>query len=194
MSTLPKGSTPLPAGVAERRAEVFDRLRGHVENVECAECIGHDRTRPGGDPNGRFAVLAQGNDGKLLELTRCSSLARAVRTAESHVSEGWMIHGAYDLDILAGDDPLPMEGDRVNFEDQGEHYIVGVRDELIEGEIAYTYDLDFDANADPDSATYREVRDDEFTIIERGEPDERLPVKHAVAAVRNIVVFDTVAS
>lgn len=102
-SRLAKGEVPLPPGVPEARAHRFEDLRDAIEARECSECIGHDQSRPGADPHGRFALHAMGDGGRS-ELTRCSSHARAQVVAGSHLAEGWTVLALYDLDETEDDD------------------------------------------------------------------------------------------
>jgi hypothetical protein len=99
----------------------------------------------------------------------------------------------YDLDQLAGPEPRPQEGDRVLYSEQ-ELYVSWVREELIEGEVAYTYDLDPNPDADLDTAAELSVDPEEFEVIERAEEDERMPVRYGLAKVVVSVVFNTVPS
>lgn len=202
MPQLQKGAVPLPEGVPEQRAEVFMRLRDHIESYECRECLGHDNSRPGGDPHGRFAVHAQG-DGGHSELTRASSLARCEDIAISHIRDGWAIVAAYDLDTLSGPEPRPDEGDKVKLTNEGRErcgesddtfYVVGTETDTFDGEAYEKLYLSRNKDAGYLGGDY-DVKIDEayVTIIEPATPEERLPVKHSIAAQRIIVVFNTVA-
>lgn len=203
-----KGTIPLPAGVAEQRAERFERLAEAIEQRECSECIGHDQTRPGADRHGRYALHAQGDGGRS-ELTRCSSPSRAEVVAESHLNEGWTIVALYDLDTLADEGPRPIEGDVVKlteegrgrifaeFPDQvtGTFFVVGSETDTFDGEAYERLYLARNADADYLSGDYSYRIDEQYvTVVERAEPDKRLPVKYDVAAVVQRVVFNTVTS
>lgn len=177
--------------------ERFDRLSESVSDFECAEVLSHDRSRAGGDPTGRWAVLAQGNDGKLLELTRCSSPARGQVVAESHIREGWAIRGLYDLDTLIGGEYEPREGDRVTYchADDPEHvyYVTAVQSDTCEGEYVDKFYLDDDQDAFLD-AEHMDLFADDLAVVEMAEPDDRLPVKYDVAGMVTTVIFNTVPS
>lgn len=191
--------------IAALRAARFEALISAIAGYECTECLGHDRTRPGGDPAGRYAILARANNGKLLELTRVSSRVRAQVVIGSHISEGWAVSALYDLDGLAGDEPLIDEGDIVRL--NGFSYeVLRVDEELSDGEIArYLVLLSSSRPVVPggewttrpssnwddwDSRTHQ----DEVELVKRCEPDERMPMRYEVAETRVIVVFNTVAS
>lgn len=183
------------------RIEVFNRLLDVVEQRECSECIAHDQSRPGANTNGRYAVIAQGDSGRT-ELTRCDR-EHAQIVAESHLDSGWTILGMYDLDTLAGEAPPIYEGDvvRLVYEDNVmrtngpmTYTVVRVDEELIEGEIGRYLCLVEEGKPEPEDWDGWDLRehDDNVVLIERGEPDERLPVKYGVAAIIQCVVFNSV--
>lgn len=184
-------STVAPKILAARAA-TMERLADHVAQTQCCEVIGHDRTRAGGDPVGRFVVLAQGDDGARSELTRCSSRERAAKVAETHVLEGWMIHGLYDLDRLKGEAPTIGEGDEVLDQD-------GVWREVTELDASWAADFAehgrntvcWETEDEPGFMYTDEV--DYDGGVRLAEPDERLPVKYATAGVKVVVHFDSVA-
>lgn len=181
---------------AERRKR-FNRLAQSIEDYNCRECVGHDQTRPGASRDGRYAVHAMGDEGRS-ELTRCNGRERAQIVAESHMDQGWQVQALYDLDTLAGEPPTIDEGDEVEYAPGDVVYrftVDHVEEELIEGEVGrYLCLIENGRTSDSYDDYDHRVHECDVTVVERGEPDERLPVKYDVAGVVRQVIFNTVAS
>lgn len=171
----------------------FERLREYIEAYECGECLGHDRTRRGGTPDGRWAIHAQGDEGRS-ELTRVSDRKdRAQMVCEGQIAEGWTIRAIYDLDELAGDEPGIEIDDTVIVDgDESVHYVVtDIMATTNNGFDAECFELD---HVDTDGESLSEVLDTRVTVVEKAEGDTRIPKRYDVALIKVVVAFNTVAS
>lgn len=124
-------------------------------------------------------------------------------TAAQDAREGMAPECYFDLDALAGDPPSIAEGDIVSYqhEDVPYNYRVNrVEDDHEHGEMFHWLYLievggALDSKDDLDWDDY-DHRVDEYRveIVERDEPDDRMPVRYTVAAVKVVVAFNTVPS
>lgn len=180
--------------VQQQRAERFDAL---IDHHECRARRNYSRPATGALP--RYALVSH-QDGQGYFLVAIAGREQAATYAAADVTEGWQPHALYDLDRLDGDEPLIHEGDVVQYAtqtEQGRWVVCRVEEEVVEGELARYLCLvppgTDEASRKWDDWDHR-VYEDEVTILERGQPDERLPVSYGVADVQVRVVFNTVAS
>lgn len=113
------------------------------------------------------------------------------RVAARDVQEGRQPVCFYDLDTLAGDEPEPGEDDVIElldgaqslpaFEHPGPYVIDST--ETKDGET--TLNLSFDGERAGWCYVY------ECRVIERGEPDERMPVRYLLARIETFVAFNS---
>lgn len=179
--------------------ERIETLLAHLEDEHgTAE---EDSSIPGAAKSERYAVALVDNDPNRQHgtyLARANSLERATRLAEQAFDDGLRATGVYDLATLDGPEPGFREGDRVTYDREEDHpgrvyWVVQTDLALYEGEPYTVLWLDPDEpGIDPDDAEYQEIDCANVTLVEAEEPDERLPVRHALAALRVVVAFDTV--
>lgn len=107
----------------------------------------------------------------------------------------------FDLDELAGDEPSPREGDRVALlmnmhgyaarAHGGDWYVVESTTAVADG-IAYE---ELDLARGPDGEPQWTGIDEQYvTVLERAEPDERMPVRYGLAKIVTAAVFNTIPS
>jgi hypothetical protein len=149
------------------------------------------------ETGGRYAILTVSANGVARILTRCETVEICEQAAQDAVLDGWTVAAMYDLDILDGDPPAVSEGATVRYDE--ELYVVGrVDEELVEGQICRYMCLhepgsDISVFTGWDSWIHREP-ESECVLVDSPQPDDRLPVRHEVAAVRVLVVFDRAAA
>lgn len=180
MMRLPKGTIPLMPDVIEQRAQRFARLVEHYENAAV------DNRLPGGGEHDRYAVLARcaGPTDNIWRFTRVSSFARAEVNAMACVKHGWEVECAFDLDILDGPTPALQVGDEV-LSDDGMRWlsIEATQRRYSDGSRVILHTAEgfvFEDETDEDGG------------VRRNTPDPRWPVRHDIAAIRTVVVFNTV--
>lgn len=173
---------------------------------------------------GRYAVVCESTRGHGYHVTNVTDRSEIEPAARASIRESWEPVCYFDLDVLAGDEPMPNEGDIVAYANEchddcrhpnldhaaaGEpcqtsdgvqldwpprYFVLRLDEELSEGEIAYYLILNrvgsthTDAWDDWDERVYW----DEVTLVERAEPDERMPVRYGVARITTTVAFNTV--
>jgi hypothetical protein len=192
------GDLPDDIQIAESRAARFQGL------LEGYEADGPDGSVPGASrpvvtthkdqqlvrKHPRYAIVTRSERwGYFINLA--DDIAGVKEVAVANLEEGWLPVCYFDLDLLVGEEPLPGEGDKVLFEDQGEMFVVCEHDDLIEGEVAYTYDIDPKPETSQFEAMYRGVTPEEITVIEPATPDERNPVRYLLAQLVTIAVFNS---
>jgi hypothetical protein len=184
--------------IAEDRQKLYqqrtDRFHALLDEVGAE---GPDSTVPGSSSSsepGRFAVLTDNNIRGGRSLDFADDLAAASKVGAANIDQGWVPLAYFDLDDIDGEEPPPREGDLVEY-DGDEFYVVHASDELVEGAIHWLLWLDEEESkaAGPiDAAQHAEISQHDVTIVEREEPDHRLPKRYDVARVEAIVVFNTV--
>lgn len=147
---------------------------------------------------GRYVVMVE-NDlrSQGYSLARCD-FENISDVAMADFENGWQPVCYFDLDELAGDEPLPDDGDKVLI----------LKDDLrtpVEGEAAgpwYVVDSDkgsswyrkLDLAREPDGEPQTWHHADHILVIERAEPDDRMPVRYELAKIIQIAVFNTLPS
>lgn len=171
------------------RLERFERVKSGYE------ADGPDSTVPGATSvhsrPGRYAVVTVSLRGHGYFVNYASALMNVEIVAAANLGEGWQPVCYFDLDDLG--DPLPpYEGDIVNYGGE-RHHVVLVTDDVAEGELYHKLYLHkTDAGAMFDECEL--VDEDDVEILERGEPDDRMPVRYGVAKIHTVVVFNTIPS
>lgn len=99
----------------------------------------------------------------------------------------------FDLDELAGDEPPAYEGDVVEYDGERWH-VIRTEDDHAEGVLFQWLHLDKDPNVDWLDGAAKRVDESECIVVERAEPDTRMPVRYAVAHITIAVAFNTVPS
>jgi hypothetical protein len=128
----------------------------------------------------RWVVESWSQKGHGTFLTGAASREHAESdVAGANVSEGWVPVALYDLDDLAGDEPPIDEGDRIRL-GTGTFEVTGTD----EKDGAPTLDFWEGENA-------RWCYADDAELIERAEPDERLPERYPVARCAVFVAFNS---
>jgi hypothetical protein len=129
---------------------------------------------------GRWAVVTHGSRGHGHFVTNVIDKAELEQVAAEDLSDGWVPICYYDLDRLAGDEPPPEEGDKV---DAGRGTVTVTEEDSKDG--IPTVGL-----SDGTFAFVGDVR-----IVERETSvDARLPARYDVAKVVAVVAFNTLPS
>jgi hypothetical protein len=126
---------------------------------------------------GRWAVVTCNAHGDGHFVTNVAVESALPHVAAAKLEEGWVPLCYYDLDNLAGDEPLPAEGDQVSV---GDGTLTVTETEHKDG--MPTVGLS--------DGTWQFAGDIE--VVERvGSEDRRLPLRYEVAKVITVVVFNT---
>lgn len=184
---------PAPGDLAARRAIRFENVCAAYSNQSCNGRLGPDRTVPGAARGvAQYAVICE--TGRAFTANFCASREDVAALAAHELKDGSAPVCYFDLDHLAGDAPLLDEGDVVEV-DGDRLYVNHVDEQLIEGEVARYVCLARDPDADWDDWLHR-IHEDEFSgkVLERAQPDERLPIRFDVADIVVQVVFNTIAT
>lgn len=128
----------------------------------------------------RWVVESWSRKGHGTFLTGAASRDEAeAEVAGAGVQEGWTPIALYDLDALAGVEPEIAEGDTVR--------TTRTPPEAVEVESTDTKDGALTLNFASGGWDYA----DDCELIERAEPDDRLPVRYPVARVAVFVAFNS---
>lgn len=156
---------------------------------------------------GKWVLLEHGNGGGYFA-TNLHNHSEIEETAARHAREGMAPECYFDLDVLVGEEPMVGDGDIVIYEDDDEgsssygkhrYRVERVDEDLVEGEIAhYPVLVQIGGHFDRPDAGWDDydhrVYWDEVEVIERAYPDDRMPMRYSVAAVKVVVAFNTVPS
>lgn len=190
---------------AERLESIIDGYEVFEDGMPDPTVPGADKPRwssPQGEPilnyHPRFVLVTQYGDKGNYRLRLGKDLRGIEQLAADAATDaegGEQPICYFDLDRLAGEEPAVFEDDVVRYpdDDMGRHYRVQrVEEELIEGEVArYLCLLEQGRTAEFwDDWTHR-VHEEEVGIVERVEPDERMPVRYLLAKVATIVAFNS---
>lgn len=183
-----------------------ERARRFAMILEGYEAEGPDCTVPGAGrvektddgtvtSHPRYALVEQRGDSGYYFVNLADSRSAIAELAAEGIRDA---HGSaepicfFDLDELAGDEPWIFEGDLVTYGDT-RFRVERVDEELIEGEVGrFLCLIDPDREADGWDDWDERAHEDEVEVLERGEPDERMPVRYGVAGIRTIVIFNTI--
>ena len=138
----------------------------------------------------RYVLTEQYDDKGNYFLNLADSLEGIQMLAAESVTSGSAPRCYHDLDVLAGEAPSPMVDDRVRYQGK-EYYVVQDADDVEYGEKFTKLWLDPNPDTAFDDAEHCEIDEKDVEIIERAEPDERLPVRYDVARVEVFVAFNT---
>lgn len=137
---------------------------------------------------GRWALVSESESHGYF-VDSCVSREEAEQIAAESIEKGWQPVTIFDLDELAGDEPLFDYGDKVRYRDK-ECYVIDYEDDAESDWERYRrYDLAEDPEGD--HADHVKVWRDDLELIERAEPDPRMPVRYKIARVQTIVVFNS---
>jgi hypothetical protein len=146
----------------------------------------------------RYVLLTQYGDKGNYRAYLANDLANVEQLARLAVCDGESIVVYFDLDELAGPEPLIYEGDVVRWAPGDVSYayrVERVDEELVDGEVARYLCLVEQGREPKDWDDYdHRVDEIEVVVVERAEPDERMPVRYRLAKVVVSVVFNTVPS
>jgi len=111
----------------------------------------------------------------------------------------------FDLDVLAGPEPRPCEGDKVVLTDEGQiyindkslvgetFYVVGAETDTFDGEAYEKFYISRNENAEYLSGEYDALIDEQYVeVVESAYEDERMPVRYGLAKIVTQVVFNTI--
>jgi hypothetical protein len=160
----------------------FDRVREHYEAEQ-------DNSVPGADWNGRYAVVTKSGRGFGFSASRAATLPDAERVAAANIHEHWTPVALYDLESAAGE-LHPDVGDKVAYEGES-WYVCHASDDLHEGVVFWKLWLGGEPDLGLDECDHVEIDEKDVSILDRAEPDTRLPLRYDVATVRTIVAFNT---
>lgn len=167
---------------AELRAKRFaDILAGY-------EAEGPDCTEPGAatpaERPARYVVITESTRGFGYFANYATTLSNVEVVAAANIEQGWQPVCYFDLDVLAGPEPLPME---VGY--QGEEWMVHGH-EYVNGERSGQWVLK-KSPRDRRRSTYDWATVDPADVDLMGWEDERMPVRYLVAGIRKAVAFNT---
>lgn len=124
--------------------------------------------------------------------------------AAQNVRAGWWPICYFDLDVLAGDEPMPQVGDLICMLDHdqstpvtgdaaGTWYVVEQHGSEDDGDGVYVK-VDLAREIDGEAEAWH--TSDFVRVLEPANPDrdDRMPVRYGVAKVVTVVVFNTIAS
>jgi hypothetical protein len=180
------GEEGMPDGSVPGAARPVDSEEG-ISNRRSGVLLSHPRyvlvTQYGDRGNYRLRLGA--------DLLNVEQLAADAITDENGAE---LVVCYFDLDELAGPEPDVYEDDVVRYEGN-QHRVERVDEELIEGEVGrYLCLLDAGHESGSWDDYDHRIHQDDVEVIERAEPDERLPVRYELAKVVVSVVFNTVPS
>lgn len=191
----------LAAVRAERLQRILDGYEVYGDDAPdpSAPFASKIKTGPTGTPvleHPRYALVWQYGDKGNYRVNVADDLARLRDLAANEIHEGALISCYFDLDELAGEEPLPLE-----VEYQGEVWMVHGRetdpDSHAKGMDALVYTGRWTLKKSPKDrrrSTY------DFTTVDPAEcdllgwEDERMPVRYGVAGVNTVIAFNTIPS
>lgn len=182
---------------AAQRAERLQRIIDGYEADGPDGSVPH-AARPEKESHPRYVLVEQHGDHGNYYVNLAHDLPKLEALAAYGVQENSMPVCYFDLDELAGEEPHIYEGDIVAYAAGDVRYdyrVLRVDEELIEGEVGHYLCLVEVGKEDPenwDDYDHR-VHEDDVGIVERVEPDERMPVRYLVAKVHTLVAFNTTA-
>jgi hypothetical protein len=187
------GGEPVPDRTGDTprvRAGRFARACAAYGNRCVKGRVGPDSTVPGAAAGvARYALICETE--RHFTANYCESVDAVADVAVHELREGAAPQCFYDLDELAGDPPCIADGDVVRLDGE-QFYVHHVDEELIEGEIARYLCLTDGPDAAWDDWKHRiDEGSFEGEVIERGEPDDRLPMRYDVADTVVRVIFNT---
>lgn len=181
--------------IATIRAKRFEDIKAGYE------ADGPDGTEPGAatpaERPARYVVITESSRGFGYFANYATTLSNVEVLAAANLHEGWEPVCYFDLDVLAGDEPLPGE---VLY--QGEEWMV----HGFEYESSHEWDAEAQRFGPPSKTgkwvlkkspkdrrrrTYDWATVDPSEVDLMGWEDERMPVRFKVAGIRKAVAFNT---
>jgi len=175
---------------ASLRAIRFENACAAYGDFSLKERIGPDRTVPGASRGvARYAVICE--TARQFTASFCESLDAVADLAAHELRKGSVPRCYYDLDELEGDEPEILAGDVVRLDGE-QLYVHHVDEEPDDGELVRYLCLGTGPDVAWDDWTHRiDEASFEGEVLERCEPDRRLPVRYDVADTVVRVVFST---
>lgn len=200
--------------VAERRAK---RLQDIMQGYEVYEDGMPDSTVPGASEpvvvndvvraHPRYVLVTQYDDKGNYRLHLGESRNNIEQLAANAVFGEEMPVCYFDLDVLAGPEPRPDEGDKVVLTDEGHTYIndkslvgetfwvVGTETDTYDGQAYEKLYISRNEHAEYLSGDYDALIDEQYVeVVESAYEDERMPVRYGLAKIVTQVVFNTIAT
>jgi len=177
--------------ITSHRRERFGRILSDYE------ADGPDGSIPGAQSKAeRYALVTESLRGHGHFATYCATLPDVEQAGAANISEAWRPVCYFDLDTLAGDEPPAAEGDVVEYSGHRYH-VVHVEDETSDGVLFHWLHL-HPRTSEPDGwiddPLTQKIDESDCTVVERVEPDERMPVRYDVAKIHTVVVFNNIAT
>lgn len=158
----------------------------------------------------RYVLVTQYGDHGHYRLRLGSDLANVQQLAVDAAVNAYgseLVICYFDLDVMAGPEPSPEEGDKVRLTAEGatygsirdetrrtdiDFYVVGSETDTFDGVAYKKLYLSVNQDADYLDGDYDAMLDEQYVeIVKLGYPDERLPVCYDVVAVLTNVIFNT---
>ena len=139
---------------------------------------------------GRYALVCESTSGHGYFITNVADRRDVDAAAAESARTGWEPVCYFDLDELAGDEPPVFEGDVVEYCGERWH-VIRTEDDLAEGVPFQWLHIDKDPEAEWLDGAAERVDACECTIVERAEPDPRMPVRYGLARIVTAVAFNT---
>ena len=177
------GDWTMPTGPVSRDAAMRALPASRVPDGEGAE-----RYLPG-----RYALVCESTSGHGYFVTNVADRREIDAAAAESARTGWAPVCYFDLDELAGDEPPVFEGDVI--EHGGERWhVIRTENDLAEGVAFQWLHIDHDPAVEWLDGAAKRVDACECTIVERAEPDPRMPVRYGLARIVTTVAFNTTPS
>lgn len=144
----------------------------------------------------RYALLTESLRGHGHFAFYCATLGDVEQAAVANITDAWQPVCYFDLDTLAGDAPPATEGDVVEHDGRRCH-VVHVEDDTSDGALfhwLYLHPRTSEPDGWIDDPLTQKVDECDCTILERTEPDLRMPVRYDAAKVQTSVVFNTIGA
>lgn len=151
---------------------------------------------------GRYALVCESTRGHGYFVTNLTNRGDLDTAVADTLNGGWQPVCYLDLDVLAGDEPLPDVGDLVCLLGDdlrtpvtgpmaGTWYIVDHNGTDDDGDGPYRK-CDLAREAAGDAVTWQDT--DHLRVLERAEPDTRMPARYGLSRITIAVAFNTIPS
>lgn len=143
---------------------------------------------------GRYALVCESTRGRGYFVTNLTDRAAIATAAAENLDEGWQPVCYFDLDELAGDEPPVFEGDIVEYAGAGDWHVIRTEDDHAEGVMFQWLHIDKNPNVEWLDGAAQRVDACECTVVQRADPDTRMPVRYGLSRITIAVAFNTVPS
>lgn len=143
---------------------------------------------------GRYALVCESTRGHGYFVTNLTDRAAIDAAAAANLHEGWQPVCYFDLDKLAGDEPPVFEGDIVEYEGEDDWHVIRTEDDHAEGVMFQWLHIDKNPNVEWIDGAAKRVDACECTVVQRADPDTRMPVRYGLSRITVAVAFNTVPS